>query len=269
MQVLSDKSRGFTIPELIISITVSTIMLGVIIFGLGSYYEGNVASTKRTTQQTDTRSVLRTIENDLVNSDGFLTDLAVTAAPLGSNNLTTAWSYKGNDLALPDNRVLIGQSYATDKARTDDSRLLVFVSPPAGCGDLSTATPATNALIYFVGRPTASSTLNLYRRTIVNTAGGIMCSTPYQKQTCAPTLVLANPTVCKASDALLLADVQNFTVDYYASSNDSEPIADQYTTALAANIAAAKSVKLTVTTNRLIDGKSTAESASIRISRSY
>lgn len=267
MQVLSNKSHGFTIVELLITITVGAIMMGTIVFGLGNYYQESVNSTQKTTQDTDTRSVLRTIENELVNTNGFITDLPVSATPLGANNNAAAWSYKGNISGNTNYRVLIGQTYATDKVSTDPTRLLVF-SNPTNCSDTATSVPVKNAQIYFVAQD-ATNTYNLYRRTIVNSEGVTMCSTPFQKQTCASNYVAAYASVCKANDALLLSNIAAFNIDYYASSVDSTPIANQYTTALASDISAAKSVKITVTTNRLINGVSTQNSAEIRISRSY
>ena len=268
MQALFNKSHGFTLPELLISVTVGAVMVGVIIFGLGNYYQDSVNSTQRTAQDTDTRSVLRSIENEIVNSNGFITDLVVTASPLGSSNTIAPWSYKGNNIALPNNRVLIAQTYATDLPATDPDRMLVF-NNLIDCSDPTTSTPTKNAAVYFIAKPSSSSTYNLYRRTIVNTAGTPMCSIPNQKQTCAPGTFTSPNTTCQAVDAMLMSNIDNFTVDYYASSNDKDPIANQYTTALPSDISAAKSVKLTVTTNRYIEGVLTPNTASIRISRPY
>ena len=248
--------------------TVAGLLTGVVIFSLGNYYQENVSSAKRTTQDTDTRSTLRSIENEISNSAGFLTDLTVLNVPFGSNNIIAPWSYKGNDPAKPNNRVLMANVYATDKARTDDSRMPVFINTLGSCNP-DIATPAKNALVYFAAKDSTTNLYNLYRRTIVNTSGGTLCGTIYQKQTCAATLVTSYPSVCKASDAIIMSDIESFTVDYFASSNDASPIADQYTIAAPSAIQTAKTIRITVVTNRLIDGVRTANTASIRISRPY
>ena len=269
MQVSSTKSAGFTIVELIVSITISTILTGVVLFSLGNYYQRNISSVKNTTQDTDTRSILRSISNELLNSANFVSDLSVGATqPLGSNNATAAWTYKGSDTVRPNNRVLIANVYATDKPRDDATRMVAFTDTGSGCTP-ATSTPVKNALIYFVALDSRTNLYNLYRRTITNITGGTLCGTIAQKQTCAAQMVATYPSVCQATDAVIMSNVSSFTVDYYTSSNDSVPLATQYTTATATDIMNAKSVRITAVTNRLVDGVDTPNSASIRISRPY
>lgn len=92
-------SNGFTIPELIITITVLTLLTPVVIFGLGNFYQDNITSLAKTTQDTDMRSALNTISNDLRTTTGFRASLNVASVtPLGSNNNATGnnnWSYCG------------------------------------------------------------------------------------------------------------------------------------------------------------------------------
>lgn len=256
MRVMSIRSqRGFTIVELVVVITVLTILIGLVLVSLGSFYQSSTTSLTQTVQSTDTRSVLRAIENDLVTSSGFLTTTTMTpVTPTGSDNMNGAWSYKGNDLLKPNNRVLISRNYATDKHPGDETRSLVFCD----------GGPLVNNLVYFVAKDPQTQLYNLYRRTMVGTGTNCVGSS-FQKQSCAPATVATDPP-CKATDALLLYDVENFTIDYYATPDKQETIIDQYG-AGEASIATAKSIKITVTTTRLLDGVSTPYSSSIRISR--
>jgi prepilin-type N-terminal cleavage/methylation domain-containing protein len=275
MQALSNKNHGFTIVELVVVTTVLGLLIGVVLGTLGDFYNSNTSSLARTTQDTDTRGVLRSIENELGGSAGFTSSLSTGfVTPQGSDNNAAAWSYMGTNNTR---RVLIGLAYATDKDLKDDSRMVVLRRVGA-VNNQSLDTPVVNAMIYFTAPdPTNSAKYNLYRRTIVNPGGGTVYPTPFQKNTCSSTKVTLYLSVCKGSDAILLYDINSFSVDYYTSSNDSAPIVgdnplsvNQYSASIDPNlIANAKSVNITVVTNQRIDGKTSLITSNIRISRPY
>lgn len=249
------KQSGFTIVELLVVISVLSILIGLVLSTLSDFYQADVTSLSQTVQSTDTLSVLRSIESDLVTSSGFLTTTSMApVSPTGSDNAVAAWSYTGNDAAHPNNRVLISSSYATDKSTSDVTRSLVLCDP--------NSQPLVNNVIYFVAKDPNASTYDLYRRIMVG-SGTNCTATPFQKQTCAPAM-RTNP-VCQASDAVLLSDISTFTVDYYATPNQQVPITDEYNTG-AASIPAAQSIKITVTVNRKIGSITTPYSSSLRIS---
>lgn len=271
MQASYNRASGFSVVEIITVITVMGLLAGVVFGTLGGFYQSNTISLGQSAQDTDTRSVLRKIEKDLSRSAGFITTLAVSS-PLGSKNDATSWYYKGNDSAHPNNRVLISRVYATDKSTDDETRMPIFVNTGTGC-DPSTSPLAQNAYIYFIAEDLQTTgQYNLYRRTITGISGGTMCGTPFQKQSCSIDKAGGNPSVCKATDSILLYDVDSLDVQYYTSSNDSSPI-DSYSASPPAGtdtlVENAKTVVLTVTTNRLINGYNNPYSTSIRISRSY
>lgn len=277
MSVMYTKNRlhrefGFTIVELLVAMVVLGLLIGLVLGSLGGYYQANINTLTKTTQETDVRSVLRSIETELADSNGFLATTSVPFSdPQGMDNGTSAWSYKGqSDAATTNRRVLIGLTYATDRNANDPVRLPVFTNTGAGC-DPSAAIPTEVNKIYFIARDqnTTKEQYNLYRRTLVPTAA--LCGSPIQKRTCAAPDVETSPTICEASDAMLVNDIKTFTVDYYTSPNDSTPIADQYSTTVdkSALIRGAKSIKITVTSNRTIEGNPDTAEASIRISRPY
>lgn len=178
---------GFTIVEILIVLTVSTLLLSPVMIGLGSFYEDSLTSLKLSQQNTDVKMALATISNDLKQqATGFRALLTIPAAspqpPLGSNGNATAggdWSYCGttttsatcDGVTTNDNysskRVLIAYVDATSAPTTGTSFNPVFLN--SGAFDISTAARATNAYIYFVAPDrTNPSVNNLYRRTVVN-----------------------------------------------------------------------------------------------------
>lgn len=223
MQALSNKVRGFTIVELIVVLAVSGIIFTVVLDTLGNYYRDNSVSLGRGVQETDTRSVLRSIEKDLYNSIGFGSDISdptlahANTAPFGSGNLSASpWDYttNGNGPVLITYKNPVTQQPDADAT---NSRLPVFLQPTGGCGDLSDATPALMAQIYFIGPdPSNSSRQNLYRRTIVPTSVTPLCGTMVPaNSSCAANSIAAHALVCRDTDALILKDIRSFAVRYF------------------------------------------------------
>lgn len=268
----SQSGAGFTIVELIVAVVVMGLLVGLVLGSLGGYYQGNINTLTSTTQETDSRSVLRSIERELADSSGFLPTTSVAfSSPQGMNNGSTAWSYKGlSDAATTNRRVLIAQAYATDLDVDSEARLPVFTNTGSGCGP-SVAVPTQVNKIYFIARDpnTTLNQYNLYRRTLVPTTG--LCATPIQKRSCAAANAVASPAVCQATDAMLVNNVDTFVVDYYTSPNDANPIADQYSNTIDKStlIRGAKSIKMTVSSKRTVEGRQSIVDASIRISRPY
>jgi prepilin-type N-terminal cleavage/methylation domain-containing protein len=254
MQTMLTKQRGFTIVELIVVMTVLGILITLVLSTLGDFYYSNTTSIGKTVQSTDTTTVLRSIESNITTSAGFVPTTTMTiASPLGFNNDAVAWTYKGSDATKPNNRVLISKQYVTTLPVGNPNRALVYTTA-SGCS-AATKTPAVYNTIYFVKKDTATGLYNLYRRTILPTES--LCSTAAQKQSCAI------GQGCPTTDAILLFDVDSFTVDYYTTALAQTPIPDQYGSA---DISTAKSIKITVTTNRRINGVLSPAKSSIRIS---
>lgn len=287
MQATSNKIKkitsGFTIVELIVVITVMGILLVLVMDILTDLYSSNAITLGRSVQDTDTRSVLRSIESDLSDATSWTTNLAPQVQPLGPTvTPSDPWVYCGNAgnsaCSNPNaNRVLIAYTYATDKAPSDPSRLPVFAQTAGNC-DAGSASPMLVANIYFVAQdPQNSAKSNLYRRTIYNPGNSTPCSaTHYQKTTCkaADAGNVAYASICQGVDATLLQDITSMKVDYYTSSSDTSPIANQYSgypsdTNLTTLISQAKTVKITVKTNRVINGIKQEQNADIRISRPF
>ena len=267
---------GFTIVELMIAITVLSLLTPIVVFNFGNYFQDNITSLATTTQDTDTQTALGAIATDLRVATGYRASLGVAGVtPLGSDSGATGnvdWSYCGtavtgttcdgvttNDYVT--SRVLIAYNFLTDGPADRTTRMPIFINDGSSFSQ-ATSTPATYAFVYFVAPDRANSSKNnLYRRTIVdvNTTTNVfrnvsastglwscatsnpsptVCATPYQKTSCASTMVTSHSSTCLVSDAVLLYDVKSFWVDYYDSSNNK--IANYYSSN-ATNAAAAAS----------------------------
>lgn len=280
MRHLSNKSSGLTLVELAVVIVVAGIISGIIFTVMYGYYTSNINSLVQSTQDTDTRRTLRMIENELVSADGFKSSITGLSSPLGSNNATANWSYTGIGGNYADRRVLIAATYATTIDRANDTNNLrqpVFVDDGSGC-DYSKAKSLKNARIYFLADPQNVvdaangnyTTYTLYRRTIVGIkpTSGTYAQSNYcygsqgqpigQKTTCASSVVAANPSICKGSDALLMKNVEKFRVEYYPTDNS---------TTQTSSVDTAKSAILKLTARQRSEGgEQKSEDFTIRIS---
>lgn len=231
-------SSGFTVVELVIVVTVSAILAGILFGPLNDLYQTNAKSITKVIQTTDTRGALRSIQSGISLSSGFLAQ-NVVADPAG-----TTWNATNGGV----NNVLVTSNNATDidpGADTTNSRRLVL---DTGCN-----TPLKNNIVYFVSNGT------LYRRLLKNTSptcGGMAIG---QKQTCAANYSSQSyKDSCQGIDATILTGVTSFTVDYYAAPADLTTTSDP---------TAATTVVLKVTTQKGIGNNATSYSSSLRISR--
>lgn len=281
--MFSKKNFGFTIVELIVTIAVLGLLTPVVLNTLGDYYNDNLNSLTVSTQDADVRAALATISNDLQETRGFSTTFNVaTTSPLGSNNGNSDWSYCGLNSSTTacdgdqqyngnEKRVLITYGELSDGPASSDKRFPIFIDDGNSwtTASFATAKTAMFAYIYFVAPDQNNPAQNnLYRRTIsytdpsspdtyVGNTGLRPCNTtnpnpsgcqdPYQKTTCASSVNFSLYSVCKASDAVLLYNIQSFWIDYYDSSNN--PIS-AYANSTDANqtsaIKNAKSAKITI-----------------------
>lgn len=233
-------SSGFTIVELIVTITVAAILAGILFGPLDDLYRSNVKSLTKVVQTTDTRSALRNIQENIALSSEFL-DQNIVADPDG-----TTWAATDGG---GNNTVLITSNNATDiDANLDTTNARQLVT------DLGCNTPVKNNYVYFVSNNT------LYRRLIKNISTATCNSMAIgQKQTCAANYS-SQPykDSCQGVDATILTGVSSFTVDYYALPADTTTITDPTN---------ATTVVLKVTSVRGIGNNTTSFNTSLRISR--
>lgn len=190
--------KGFTIVELLVVITVSGILMGVLFGPLNDLYTSNSNSIRKVIQTTDAHSALRSIQNNISLSTGFLSQSAIT-----DPSTSAKWNSASG--------ILITSNYATTADTSPGVRTLVLSASDG-------TTKLQNNYVYFVSNGT------LYRRTLANTSSTYGGATIGQPQTCAAGYT--DTVNCKAVDATIVKNVTGFTVQYYASPESTTTISD-------------------------------------------
>lgn len=202
------QAKGFTLVEIIVAITIMTVLGGLVFFPLSDLFTSNTTSSAQVTQDSDTRGALRQIASDLTYSNGFIGSITTPTTPTGSDNGTATWTYAAATNSPSNNvdantQILMAKLDATDKAYTDTNRMPVGAN---GNCDLTEQRFAQNTYVYFVKSGT------LYRRTMINNpdTGGAPCTSIAQKQTCSN----MSSAICEATDAVLLKNVISFLIEF-------------------------------------------------------
>lgn len=208
--LLAANNSGFTIPELLIVMTVSAIAMAMLFGPLNDLFKDNTTGLQSIIQTADTRGALRQIERLITASDGFLATNNITDKST-TGGVTYTWNWQGSSAS---SRVLITENYGKDGP--DDSTgaaNIVLNSPSCDITD-----PQTINYVYYVNNK------SLYRKTITKQTYPAACGgvTVQQKRTCASGV--NNPTYCQGNDALIVSGVSSFTVDYYSTSGSSVPL---------------------------------------------
>lgn len=256
--------HGFTVPELLVAIAIS----GIILVGLISLFVGlanNSAAVIKTSDQIrNNNTVISSIESDMRLTKSFratasLADSDSTASPIQPSG----WVFRGID---SNSRILILQTYATTTNSKADERQIVYRDDGLG-GCPVGLNPVYNNIIYFLKDDT------LYRRTLVEATpppSTQYCgSTPTdsvatisQKQTCTDGQASGMPSNCREKDVALAKGITQFSIQYYQNPSDSTTLNSVYSmTDTDANTALSgtSSLRIDVTTK----GESTANIADI------
>lgn len=177
-------SAGFTIPELVLSITVAG-FLAAVLFVTTFYYYANVSQSETSsTLALESQNILAQLTEDIRLSDAMSSTnaLADTYAPGG-----------GWVTSDPSNVIII------ENPAVDSSRDIIYNS--------STGFPYRNEFIYF------TSGKNMYKRILKNSAATGNTAT----QSCP----LANSSATCPRDRLLSANVSNLTFTFYDALDNS------------------------------------------------
>jgi type II secretory pathway pseudopilin PulG len=179
----NNKSAGFTITELVLSITVAGI-LAIILFTATFYYYVNAAQTEVSTNLAlESQSILTQLTEDMRLADSIASTNTIT----DSNSPGGGWVTSD-----PSNIIII------ENPAVDNSRNIIY--------DSSTGSPYRNELVYFV------SGTNMYKRTLANSSavGNIAkttCPKASASSTCPP-------------DRLFSENVTSITFTFYDSSDN-------------------------------------------------
>jgi type II secretory pathway pseudopilin PulG len=197
----NNKSAGFTITELVLSITVAGI-LAVILFTATFYYYVNAAQTEASTNLAlESQSILTQLTEDMRLADSIASTNTIT----DSNGPGGGWVTSD-----PSNIIII------ENPAVDSSRNIIYNS--------STGSPYRNELVYFV------SGTNMYKRTLANSSAvgntaKTTCPKASASSTCPP-------------DRLFSENVNSITFTFYdASDSTTANAASARSVSLSVNLA--------------------------------
>lgn len=225
--MLPSRANGFTIVELLVTLVIMGIVIGIFAQSLISAYRNSYA-TENSVQYTSAADIaMDVIERDIRYSDRFLATVSAPFSdPYGIDGTgTVPWAYAGIPPS-PGQRVLILRANATSSNALGTGRLPVYTNTPAfDCASQVQYQPKLKyVIIYFV------KDSNLYRRYLTDTTT-VLCGgqSQAQKQTCPMSIPVASRNaLCLANDEMVAQNVVDFSVDYYAALSP-DPIDGQYT----------------------------------------
>ena len=258
-------TKGFTVPELLVAIVVSTIILVgimVILVNLSRTGASNIAASN---QIRESQSAMATIKQDLVYTTKFLIEPTITDEDIAASP-TGTWKHTGGG---SNKRTLILQEQATSKPRQDATTAIVY-RQSGGC-PMGYAPVYTNAIYYL-------KDTTLYRRSLVPPAvvGDPYCnsiSSLGQTQTCRTP---GTPTICTEKDTIIARNITKFNIEYYTNPADANPAVngsgvqiayDTVTPITQATMNNLASIRVTLTNEANIDGTIKEYSSSLRLMR--
>lgn len=246
---------GATIVELIIVVSVIGSLTGLLFGPFNDLYVSSSQSLRALVQASDTRGALRTIERDVVLASRFLSENTINdlVNNIPSKPTGQKWAWTGNPSADPTKRVLIIEAFGSKPTTVSGvSGVRDIIVSGGGC-----TTPLTINYAYYVHNS------NLYRRTIKSSGANTGCNgTIDQNRTCR---VGFNNAACEGIDALIISGVKSFTVDYYLSSKEPLPVANQYTSSSA--LTNVMTVVLSITTSSGQGSNELESTSTMRITR--
>lgn len=239
-------AKGFTLPEVIVTLFISSILMTLLFTTLDDLYRSNTSGVRNTIQTADTRAALRKIAEDVtVATNFYATNTTDPVGPIPATGAGIDWirntapspdryySYEGfgnsggSSAPNGDNRILILGVYALDKLASEDFDGSDPLNPPTRQVVLGAdcLTPIENNIIYFL--KIVSGKKNLYKRTVQDKTtpkcASQVTSPTKPFQTC-PTdytnAVCNDPGGNTHRDALVIKNVEKFSINYYQNPND-------------------------------------------------
>lgn len=256
MQHTSKTNTGFTIPELLVAMAMSAIVLiGLVSLVIG-LVNTNATTIELSKQVNEVQSGIGSLRTDVGLSQRFLMTSSITDTPPTGG----AWDFRGGSAT---NRTLILNVQASSSNPLDSTRQPTYLQ--AGGCPIGTS-PAYNNIIYFVSSGT------LFRRIIVQPpAANLYCAgqSNAQVRTCSNPGGGGSPSNCREKDVAIIQNVTNFSIDYYNQAGDSTPNQTLYNTSTTQSLLdSIATLKISLSTQKNIDGATPNEYAtSIRITR--
>lgn len=245
---------GFTLVEMLVVAPVVLLVIAGIVSAMVTMIGDALISNARSTTVYQIHETLSRIEQDARVSIHFLNTFAPTSTPQGRDGTTASFTTASSDLIMTQQ--------ATDSSPYDAVRnLVVYKNQPNDCAaDTSTNKVLLTRSIYFVQTNT-DGTKTLWRRSIVNPSNqnstvdvNTTCTKPWQRNTCPRDKMPA--TICQGTDEKMLDNISTFTTTYIDASGTTTT-----------SIATARTIRIAVTVEQKIAGKTISQSGSIEATR--
>lgn len=244
------RNKGFTLVEVLIIAPIALLVIAGFVALMVTMVGDVIAGRSHNVMTYDIQSALNTIEQDVKLSTQFMTTSGTLPSPQGKNGSTSAFT----STATPNDLIL--GTIATDKNPLDPTRKFIYYNSPFSCSDPAQVYKNRiffTTVIYFVKDG------SLWRRTYVPAAGGTLCQTQWQVNTCSPGYA-SSATQCKANDSEILKNVSNFTVNYYLNPNDTVAIS-------AAAATTASSINVSLQTSASAAGRTITSTSAARMTK--
>lgn len=275
MYRIKSREKGFTIVELLLAVTVSSIVIIVFIGMIMTTYLRFGRNTVQLELNGNLQNALADVERDIRFSTKYSTGLP---SPFSDTNAPSGgWTHKGTPTDA-DKRALILKANATTNNPYSPTRQPLYVNggltnpyiiqdpllncsttPPAGTLYINPQLPFY--IVYFV------SNNNLYRRIVTDTSTTVCNGAQqYQKQSC-PT---GTGGSCTVKDEIIATDVTRFSVNYYQQTDDPTPtfvLLDPYKTVNPDDLALADNIEVIIRLQRTIDNVPVAAELSVTATR--
>lgn len=254
---------GFTLVEVMVVAPIVLIVIAIFI-GIIVNLTGEILVTRGTNAIAfSTQDALDMIEQDVRISAGFLaTNSVPVVSPQGYNNSTQAFP----NASTSTGSKLVLRSIALTDASNANRRPVWLSNQPVACGDANVRQNSVMLLntIYFVRDNT------LWRRSILpSNYASAGCSTPDQQPSCHPD---ASGAICATRDIKVLSNVSEFSLSYFAPSNQTSAIADASNTSRSDSVRQAAldstdTVRISLAVDQQIAGRDVSYSGVLRASR--
>lgn len=280
-------SAGFTVVELLTATILVGLVVTVFISSLLNMFSSVARQKTRLEMVAENQATLAFIERDIRLASSFETTLPTPFSDSYGPTSTTddwtgTWSYKGIDPGNPDSpfKTLILRQTATVEHPLSTNRTPVYIkgflaNPYAAAqstynctggalGALTYNHKLPYMLIYFVRNNT------LYRRTITDTTTQLCNGPQFQKMSCPRDAAQPRGAQCEAHDERLAENVAKFNITYYTQLDNPTPTfqdTDAYNSSSNDVLKDARNAVISLTTQKIIQGKTEETTQSIRVSR--
>lgn len=255
MRHISRTSPGFTIVEILVGMSIASVIMVGLFALITTIFESGSRSIESAKQVNEAQTTANMIRDDLRLTSRYLVTSSITdTSPSGS-----AWNFRGSNA---DNRVLILRTLATNLHKSNDGRTAVY-RQSGGC-PIGTD-PVYNNVIYYLSSGT------LYRRVVVEPpVSGIYCpgQTNGQIRTCTNPAAGGAPSNCAERDVVVAQNVTTFGILYYTRAGDQTESSTIFNTASnQGNLDALSTIKVTLSTSKQIGGEANVYTTNIRATR--